>query len=136
MAHDKKGKYARELEKIRQMRALNNMVAKGDIENTLLQGGSKESEPVSDTVVDSILDRLQQSERSGKDMELVDKLAASSEVSPTPRRRSAAAQSPRRRASQRKLQTRSKARKSLASRLARAMSWKRRQARKTRTRRR
>jgi hypothetical protein len=72
--HGKRGKYARELEKIKQMSALNNMLSKGDIENALLSSGSKDSEPVNDNVVDSILDRLQQSEKSGKDMELVDKL--------------------------------------------------------------
>jgi hypothetical protein len=71
---DKRGKYARELEKIKKMRALNNMLSKGDIENALLASGSKESEHTDDNLVDSMLDRVQQKERSGKDMEMVDKL--------------------------------------------------------------
>jgi len=73
----KRGKYARELEKIRQMRALNNMLAKGDVENALLSGGAKESEPASDNVVDSMLDRLQQKEKGSRDVELVEKLTES-----------------------------------------------------------
>ena len=89
--HGKRGKYARELEKIKQMRALNNMLSKGDIENALLSSGSKESEHSNDNVVDSILDRLQQSEKSGKDIELVDKLTESSIKPSVTRKRRATA---------------------------------------------
>ena len=71
---DKKGKYARELEKIKQMRALNNMLIKGDVENALLSGGTKDTDPVSDNVADALLNNLQQKEKNGKDIELVDEL--------------------------------------------------------------
>jgi hypothetical protein len=77
----KRGKYAREVEKIKRMSAINNMLSKGDIENALLSSGSKESEHSNETVVDAILNKLQQNERGGRDMEMVDKLT---EISTNP----------------------------------------------------
>jgi hypothetical protein len=69
----KKDKYARELEKIKEMRALNNMLTKSDVENALLSSGAKDSEPVDENVADAMLDKLEE-EKSGKDMALMNKL--------------------------------------------------------------
>ncbi len=92
MAQDsKKGKYARELERIKQMRALNNMLVKGDVENALLSGGTKDTDPVSDNVVDTMLNNLQQKEKNGKDIELVDELTEGSVKSSAARKRHTAA---------------------------------------------
>ncbi len=88
---DKKGKYARELEKIKQMRALNNMLIKGDVENALLSGGTKDTDPVSDNVADALLNNLQQKEKNGKDIELVDELTEGSTKASATRKRHAAA---------------------------------------------
>ncbi len=86
----KRGKYARELEKIKEMHALNNILAKGDVENALLSSGAKDSEPVDENVADAILDKLEE-EKGTKDMALMNKLVEGDKRSGSTKKRHAVA---------------------------------------------
>ena len=70
----KKGKYAAELAKIKELSALENILKKGDVENALLTNSAKESEPVSENVIDAILNSVDKGKIGEKDMALIEKL--------------------------------------------------------------
>lgn len=70
----KRDKYAAELAKIKEFRALDTILKKGDIENALLTNTAKESEPVSENVIDSILNSVNKGKVGERDLELIEKL--------------------------------------------------------------
>ena len=70
----KGGKYDAELAKIKELSALENILKKGDVENALLTNSAKESEPVSENVIDAILSSVDKGKIGEKDMALIEKL--------------------------------------------------------------
>ncbi len=88
MAKNKSGKYASELEKIKMLKSINTVLKKGDIENALLSNSARDSEIVSDTVIEGMLDNLNKGTSAQKDMEVVEKLTRYSEGAEIKRSRS------------------------------------------------
>ncbi len=74
----KRGKYAAELAKIKELSTLESIIKKGDVENALLTNSAKESEPVSENVIDSILSSVDKGKIGEKDMALIEKLTTKS----------------------------------------------------------
>ena len=74
MEKKRRGKYAAELAKIREFKILDTILKKGDVENALLSNTSKDSEPVSDTVIDAMLNSVEKGKVGERDMELIEKL--------------------------------------------------------------
>jgi hypothetical protein len=74
MKGKKGGKYAAELAKIKEMKALDTILKKGDIENAMLTNSSKESEPVSDNVIDAILSAADKGKLGERDLGVIEKL--------------------------------------------------------------
>jgi hypothetical protein len=74
----KKGKYAAELAKIKELSVLEGILKKGDVENALLTNSAKESEPVSENVIDAILSSVDKGKIGEKDMALIEKLTTKS----------------------------------------------------------
>jgi hypothetical protein len=70
----KGGKYARELERLRELNTINEVLKKSDIENAALLNTSKDSESVSDSAVNNMLDQLNINKNSNKDLELIESL--------------------------------------------------------------
>lgn len=73
-----KGKYANELERLRELSAIKEVLKKGDIENAALTNTSKDSEIVSDSTIDNMLNQLQIDKNSNKDLEIIESLTATS----------------------------------------------------------
>lgn len=71
-----KGKYANELERLRELNAIKEVLKKSDIENAALTNTSKDSETVNDNVVDNMLAQLQIDKNSSKDLEIIESLTA------------------------------------------------------------
>lgn len=76
MANNKKGKYAAELAKLKELNAIKEVLNKSDIENAALTNTSKDSETVSDNVIDNMLSRLQIDKNSTKDLDIIESLSA------------------------------------------------------------
>ena len=77
-AKGKKGsKYAHELERLKELNAINEVLKKSDIENAALTNTSKDSETVNDNVIDNMLDQLNINKNATKDLEIVESLASS-----------------------------------------------------------
>ena len=74
MKNKKKGKYADEIAKLKELNAIKEVLKKGDIENAALTNTSKDSETVSDNVIDTMLDRLNIDKNSKKDLEIIESL--------------------------------------------------------------
>jgi len=72
----KKGKYAGELEKLKELNAINEVLKKSDIENAALTNTSKDSETVSDNALDNMLNQLNLDRNSNKDLEIVESLSS------------------------------------------------------------
>lgn len=73
-----KGKYATELERLRALNAIKEVLKKGDIENAALTNTSKDSETVSDNVIENMLNQLNLNKNSAKDFEIVESLTSAS----------------------------------------------------------
>jgi len=80
MKSKKSGKYAAELAKIKEMKTLDTILKKGDIENALLTNAAKESETISDNVVDAILNSAEKGKVGERDMGIIEKLTTKKEV--------------------------------------------------------
>jgi hypothetical protein len=76
----KRGKYTAELAKIKELSALESILKKGDVENALLTNSAKESEPVSEGVIDAILSSVDKGKVGEKDMALIEKLTTKREA--------------------------------------------------------
>lgn len=74
--NQKRGKYANELEKLRELSAIKEVLKKSDIENAALTNTSKDSETVNDNVIDNMLNQLQIDKNSNRDLEIVESLAS------------------------------------------------------------
>jgi len=75
MASNKRSKYAAELERIRTLNAIKEVLKKSDIENAALTNTSKDSETVSDNSINNMLNELNLDKNSTKDLEIVEALA-------------------------------------------------------------
>jgi hypothetical protein len=82
MGSKKSKKYAAELAKIKEFKILDSILKKGDVENALLSNTSKESEPVSETVIDSMLESVERGKGGERDMELIEKLTTNERKRP------------------------------------------------------
>lgn len=69
------GRYAAELERLRELNAVKEVLAKSEIENAALINTSKDSETVSDNSIDRMLDQLDIGRHSNKDLEIVEGLS-------------------------------------------------------------
>jgi hypothetical protein len=74
--NSKKSKYSAELEKLKELNAIKEVLKKSDIENAALTNTSKDSETVSDTVIDNMLNRLNLDKNANKDLEIVERLGS------------------------------------------------------------
>lgn len=74
----RKGKYASELEKLKKLNAINEVLQKGDIENAALTNVSKDSETVSDSTIDNMISKLNLSKHATKDLEIIENLSSKS----------------------------------------------------------
>lgn len=74
MKDNKKSKYALEMQRIKDLSALNRVLKKGDIENALLSNATKDSETISDNVIDSMLDQVEKGKTNQRDIEVVERL--------------------------------------------------------------
>src|SRR5271168_4967269 len=72
----KKGKYAHELERLQALNAINEVLKKSDIENAALTNTSKDSETVSDSAINNMLNQLNLEKNSNKDLEIVENLTS------------------------------------------------------------
>ncbi len=70
------GRYASEIERLRELNAINEVLKKGEIENAALLNTSKESEIVSDNTLDNMLEQLNLNRNSGKDLEIIEGMSA------------------------------------------------------------
>ncbi len=73
---NKKGKYAGELEKLKKLNAIKEVLKKSDIENAALTNTSKDSETVSDGVIDNMLNQLNLDKNSNRDLEIIESLSS------------------------------------------------------------
>lgn len=74
MKNKKKGKYADELERLKELSAIEEVLKKSDIENAALTNTSKDSETVNDNVLDNMLEQLNINKNANKDLEIVENL--------------------------------------------------------------
>ena len=72
----KKGKYANEIKRLQELNAIKEVLKKSYIENAALTNTSKDSETVSDNVVNNMLNQLNLDRNATKDLEIVENLAA------------------------------------------------------------
>lgn len=72
----RKGKYADELKRLQALNAIKEVLKKSDIENAALTNTSKDSETVSDNVIDNMLNQLNLDRNSTRDLEIVESLAS------------------------------------------------------------
>ncbi len=84
-----KGKYAVELERLRELNAINEVLKKSDIENAALTNTSKDSETVNDNVLDNMLDQLNVNKNSGRDLSIVESMAGQKVSRPSARKKPA-----------------------------------------------
>jgi hypothetical protein len=82
----KNQKYADELEKIRLLKSINSMLKTSDIENVLLSNASKDSEIVSESTIDTLLNNVSSNNQS-KDINIFEHDAANEARTPLRRRK-------------------------------------------------
>jgi hypothetical protein len=71
----KRAKYNKEIEEIKQLHDLNKILKAGDVENALLSSATSDSEIMSDTVMDSLLEQADKEARAGsKGLQVIAKL--------------------------------------------------------------
>jgi hypothetical protein len=71
----KKGKYADELAKLKELNAIEEVLKKSDIENAALTNTSKDSETVGDNAVENMLNQLNLDKNANRNLEIVGRLA-------------------------------------------------------------
>ncbi|MDE1871751.1 MAG: hypothetical protein KGI06_05945 [Candidatus Micrarchaeota archaeon] len=71
-----KERYANELEKLRELNAIREVLHKSDIENAALTNASKDSETVSDNAIDNMLNQLNLDRNSSKDLGIIESIAS------------------------------------------------------------
>jgi hypothetical protein len=71
-----KSKYATELERLRALNAIKEVLKKGDIENAALTNTSKDSETVGDNTINTMLDELNLNKNSTRDLEIIEGLSS------------------------------------------------------------
>lgn len=67
-------KYAVEMKKIKELNALGSMLKKDDVANAMLANAAKDSETVSQNVVDTILNDISSTRNEEKDLEIIERL--------------------------------------------------------------
>ncbi len=74
MSGNKKSKLMKEQEEIRRLRSVSTILNMGDIENAVLANTSKESEPVSDDIIDELLNNAASASSSPQEQKNLDSL--------------------------------------------------------------
>lgn len=72
----KKGKYASELERLKKLNAINEVLKKGEIENAALTYTPKDTETAGDNIIDNMLNQLNLNKRSNRDLEIIESLSS------------------------------------------------------------
>ncbi|MCL5412287.1 MAG: hypothetical protein M1474_01465, partial [Candidatus Marsarchaeota archaeon] len=73
----RRNKLLKEQEEIRRLRSLNNILNMGDIENAVLANTAKESEPVSDDIIDELLNKAaaaSENPREQRNLEMIERI--------------------------------------------------------------
>ena len=110
----KNRRYQKELERIRQLEAINKVLKKGDVENAFLNNADKETEISKDTAVERMLEELQSAKSERKDIEMLDTLVKEEVAGPhtlgrgAPKAKKSGANGTKRKASASKAGTRKK----------------------------
>lgn len=75
----KRAKFSKEVEEIRRLKDLNQILKAGDLENALLSNSAKDSETVNDNVLDALLSKANSEEtrKNDRGLEAIEKLTAS-----------------------------------------------------------
>lgn len=84
----KNEKYSRELEQIKMLKSINAMLKASDIENVLLSNSAKDSETVSDGVVQEMMGRVSKERERNREILDIERMTAQST---RPERRTVAA---------------------------------------------
>ncbi len=74
MQNDRRKRLQKELESIRRIRSINGVIDRSNAENTLLYTSSRENEPLSETVVDNLLERITKGKGAEEDIKIVESL--------------------------------------------------------------
>lgn len=75
MKSKSKAELKKEVEEIKRMKTLGKILQKGDMESALLSNSSKESEPISEDVIDSMLENLNKGiKRESADLKLIESM--------------------------------------------------------------
>ncbi|MDE1857374.1 MAG: hypothetical protein KGH98_04850 [Candidatus Micrarchaeota archaeon] len=90
MKSKSKAELKKEIEEIKRMKTLGKILQKGDMESALLSNSSKESEPISEDVIDSMLDNLNKGiKRENADLRLIETLTTKNGGRATARKKAA-----------------------------------------------
>ena len=90
----RRNKLLKEQEEIRRLRSLNNILNMGDIENAVLANTAKESEPVSDDIIDELLNKAaaaSENPREQRNLEMIERITMGAGERRAPMRRAPAA---------------------------------------------
>lgn len=72
MASEKKRKIAKELEQIRRMQSIKDVIDRSNSENTLLYTSSRENDSVSDDVIDNLLSKMSEDRETERNIRMVE----------------------------------------------------------------
>ncbi len=75
----KKAKLTKELEEIRRMRELGQILKVGDVENALLSNAAKDSETVNENVLDTLLNNANSAQPSANALEIIERLTTTTD---------------------------------------------------------
>ena len=78
MKDSKKAKLNREIEEIKRLKDLQNILKAGDLENALLSNSTQDVEPINENIIDTVLQRAEAQKISGeKNLEVIERLTTS-----------------------------------------------------------
>ncbi|MEM3841280.1 MAG: hypothetical protein QXN59_01125 [Candidatus Micrarchaeaceae archaeon] len=78
MAGKKEEKYKKEIEELKRMSAINNILNKGIAESTILNSTTRDDEPSISSISDRLLDTYEElSKGSAKDLEMIERITTS-----------------------------------------------------------
>lgn len=72
----RKGRYTSELEKLKRLNAINEVLKKGEIENAALTYAPKDTESAGENVIDNMLSQLNSKKHTNRDLEIIENLSS------------------------------------------------------------
>jgi hypothetical protein len=79
----RKARLSKELEEIKRMRELGQILKVGDVENALLSNAAKDSETVNENVLDTLLSNANASQPSANALEVIERLTTTNNLGET-----------------------------------------------------